>query len=68
MFFIPLYTYIGCSTLLWIWSLILYSDKCPDHWMFNTAQPKTTQNTIAMFGVIGFFNALAGIAGHELVH
>lgn len=68
MFFIPLYTYIGFQTLVWIWSLILFSESCPDHWLFRNAYPKSFWQKVIFTGVLGFFNALSGIAGHELVH
>lgn len=68
MFFIPLYAYIFWQTIVWIWTLILFSDVRPDHWLWNNAYPKNPWQFFAIAGITGFFNALSGIAGHELVH
>ena len=39
-FFIPLYSIIFTNTLVWIWSLVVVSEKINiDHWLFTKVNP-----------------------------
>ena len=69
MFLIPLWTYVIAQGMSWVYCLILFSDGSyqSDHWIFENKPQNAVQYILLAF-VLGFFQALAGTAGHELVH
>jgi len=68
MFFIPLYTFILGMVLTNFYFLCLFSTNWkPDLPIFDHL-PDTYYKYMMMYLVLGFFQGIAAIAGHELLH
>lgn len=60
--------FIYLETLVWIWSLCMFSfEGKSTHWLFSV-KPTTWPQYAAFMLVFGFLCGTGGIAGHELLH
>ena len=67
-FWLPLYAYQLVETITWLWALVVMSDNVNINMLWFQMKPEGNFEYFMFCSTFGYFCALNGVNGHELLH